>query len=271
MIKALIIDDEPKCISMVKTILETKCTHVKVNGIAQSLDDAYKQITDDTPDLLFLDVEMPYGSGFELLEKFPVHEFEVIFITAYDKFALPAFKVDAIDFLLKPFTEKDLIASVKKAEMRITEKRSLKSRSMISEWNTSGKRIALPTVDGMVFINLDEIIRCEASGSYTEFCLTGGRKEMISKNLSQYEDVLEPFNFYRIHASHLINIRYVRKYVKGRGGYVVMEDGATIDVSVRKKTDFMDNLLKYTAIKLPCFKHYFFDSYSEISYFRHLP
>lgn len=115
---------------------------------------------------------------------------------------------------------------------------------MITEWNTSGKRIALPTVDGMVFINLDEIIRCEASGSYTEFNLTGGRKELVSKNLSQYEDVLEPFNFYRIHSSHLINIRYVKKYVKGRGGYVIMEDGATIDVSVRKKPEFIENLLR---------------------------
>ncbi|MBK8416744.1 MAG: response regulator transcription factor [Bacteroidetes bacterium] len=244
MIKALIIDDEPKCTSLVKTILEKKCANIKVTGTAQSLDEAYKLITDDAPDLLFLDVEMPYGSGFELLEKFPVHEFEVIFITAYDKFALPAIKADAIDFLLKPFTEKDLIASVKKAEQRITDKRAVKNRTMITEWNTSGKRIALPTADGMVFLNLDEIIRCEASGSYTEFYLTGGRKELVSKNLSQYEDVLEPFNFYRIHSSHMINIRYVKKYVKGRGGYVIMEDGATIDVSVRKKTEFIENLLR---------------------------
>ncbi|MBK7391169.1 MAG: response regulator [Bacteroidetes bacterium] len=115
MIKALIIDDEPKCTSLVKTILEKKCANIKVTGTAQSLDEAYKLITDDAPDLLFLDVEMPYGSGFELLERFPVHEFEVIFITAYDKFALPAIKADALDFILKPIHRKRPAVCCKKS------------------------------------------------------------------------------------------------------------------------------------------------------------
>ena len=244
MIKALIIDDEPKCISLIQTILEKNCKSIKVSGSADSFETAYHLIQEQQPDLLFLDVEMPYGSGLELLERFPVHDFEVIFITAYDRFALPALKAEALDYILKPFTENDLVNSVKKAEQRIKDKRIVRSKDIISERNLAGKRIALPTMEGLVFINMEDIIRCEASGSYTTFHLLHDRKILVSKNLSDYTEMLEPFDFFRIHASHLINIRFVRKYIKGRGGYVVLEDGTTIDVSARKKLEFIDNLFK---------------------------
>lgn len=244
MIKALIIDDEPKCISLIQHILEKNCKNIKVSGNADSFETAYHLIQEQQPDLLFLDVEMPYGSGLELLERFPVHDFEVIFITAYDRFALPALKAEALDYILKPFTENDLVNSVRKAEQKIRDKRIVKSKDIISERNLTGKRIALPTMEGLVFINMEEIIRCEASGSYTTFHLLQNRQILVSKNLSDYTEMLEPFDFFRIHASHLINIRFVRKYIKGRGGYVVLEDGTTIDVSARKKLEFIDNLFK---------------------------
>lgn len=247
MFKVIIIDDEPKSISSLKFVLEKNCPQVKVSDTARSANEGFEKIKLHNPDIVFLDVEMPYGNGFDLLNKLPEHNFEVIFVTAYENYAIKAFKVDAVDYILKPFTEDDIIAAIKKAAERVQEKKLIQ----INGHNTHkknhipfSKKIAVPAFDGLAFINIEDIVRCEAEENYTNFFLKDKKKMLVCKSLADYEEMLEPFDFHRIHQSHLINLAYVSKYVKGRGGYVVMQDGVTVDVSARKKMEFLEGIFK---------------------------
>lgn len=247
MFTAIIIDDEPKSISSLKFVIEKNCLQVKVLETARSADDGYARIKQHNPDMVFLDVEMPYGSGFDLLNKFLDHPFEIIFVTAYENFAVKAFKVNAVDYILKPFTEDDIVNAVKKACERIQEKKLIHSNGNVPHRKASfpfSKRIAVPAFDGLAFLNIEDIVRCEASENYTNFYLKDKKKILVCKPLADYEEMLEPFDFHRVHQSHLINLAYVSKYIKGRGGYVVMQDGATVDVAARKKMDFLDGIFK---------------------------
>lgn len=246
MYKVIIIDDEPKSVSSIRFVLEKFCSFVTVSDTAGSVNEAYEKILIHKPDLIFLDVEMPYGNGFELLNKVFLNQFEVIFVTAFEDFAVKAFKVDAIDYILKPYTEDDIIAGVKKAISRI-ESRKL-SQNIVENSGVKGNRLAnrlaVPTFEGFVFLDIDQIIRCEADDSYTTFHLANQSKQIVCKQLTEYEELLAAFGFHRIHKSHLINIQYVQKYVKGRGGYVVMSDGVSLDVSARKKMEFLEHIFK---------------------------
>lgn len=246
MFKVIIIDDEPKSIASIKFVLEKFCNFVSVVETANSVNEAYEKILIHSPDMIFLDVEMPYGNGFELLSKVFINQFEVIFVTAFEDFAVKAFKVDAIDYILKPYTEDDIIAAVKKAVSRI-ENRKLSHYVLDNstvKGNRMANRLAVPTFEGFVFLDINQIIRCEADDSYTTFYLMDNRKQLVCKQLSEYELLLSDFGFHRIHKSHLINIQYVQKYVKGRGGFVVMSDGKSLDVSARKKMEFLDHIFK---------------------------
>ena len=243
MLKTIIIDDEPKSIDSIKFVLSKRCPDINVVETARSAAEAYSGINLHKPDMVFLDVEMPYEDGFELLNKFIGHSFEVIFVTAYENFAAKAFKVNAIDYVLKPFTENDIVNAVKKASERIQEKRLIYNSDARPVQVTS-KRMAVPSFDGLLFLNVEDIIRCEASESYTYFYLKNKEKILVCKSLSEYEDMLAAFDFHRIHQSHLVNLAYVEKYVRGRGGYVVMQDGTNLDVSVRKKIEFLENIFK---------------------------
>ncbi len=240
-IKCIVVDDELRARNGLKKLIENYCSNIEVVAMAESVAAARVAITEHKPDLVFLDIDMPGGDGFDLLEQMDDIPFEVIFATAYDQFALKAIKFSALDYLLKPIDLEELIAAVNKAHQKMgikpdTERyQSLKLN--IAQKNL--ERIALPASDGLVFVNIKDIIRLQSDGSYTVFHTTGNKNTLVTKSLGEYEEILEENGFFRTHHSHIININRVQKYVRGRGGYVVMDDGSSVDVSARRKDEFL--------------------------------
>lgn len=243
MVRALIIDDEPRNVRILKNLLEEFCPEVAIEGEAGDVNTAFTAIRHYKPDLVFLDIEMPYGNAFDLLDKLMPIDFEVIFITAFDTYTLKAFKYSALDYLLKPVDIQDLKAAVKRAVERMAGKNiNLQLANLLGNLkNTqpSLQKIALPAIDGIMFVNVTEIIRFEANGSYTDVHIDTVEKITVSKNIKEYEDILPPSIFCRVHNSHIINLNRVKKYHKGRGGYLVMDDGTSIEVSIRRRDEFL--------------------------------
>jgi two-component system LytT family response regulator len=243
MINALIVDDEPKNIRILQGLLDESCADVKVVGEAISAETAIPLIRDKNPDLVFLDIEMPYGNAFDLLDRIMPVNFEIIFITAFDDYTLKAFKYSALDYLLKPVSIDELKTAVHKAKERIRFK-NINSQLQnlmfnISKSTASLQKIALPYNDGLVFVLLSEIIRFEAKGGYTYVHVSNNQKYVSSKIIKDYEELLPDDIFFRIHNSHIINLNYVKKYHKGRGGIIEMADGAMIEVATRRKDEFL--------------------------------
>ena len=199
------------------------------------------------PDLVFLDIEMPHKNGFDVLNETKDCRYKVIFTTAYDQFAIRAFKFSALDYLLKPIDIRELQEAVEKAAVK-EEQGSLdeKLQVLISQLQSPVRqeRIALPVADGMQFFHTDEILRCESDSNYTHISLTNGKKITIAKTLKEVEESLRGVDFYRIHQSHLVNMNHISKVVKGEGGYVVMKDGTTITISRNKKEAFLESFRK---------------------------
>ena len=247
MLQTLIVDDEKRGRELLRMVLATHCPEVKVIGEASNIKEAHNLIIATDPDLVFLDIEMPGGTGFDLLTKFDEINFEVIFVTAFDKYAIKAIKFSAMDYLLKPVDEEELVKAIKRVEEN-QNKKSNKDRvsNLISNVRkpNDNQKIGLTSSDGLEFIEIKNILRCEADGKYTSVFLHDGKKLLVSKNLKEFEDLLTENNFFRIHHSHLVNLDYIKKYQSGRGGYVVMSDGSTITVSQRKKEDFLSSLKK---------------------------
>jgi two-component system, LytTR family, response regulator len=246
MLQAIIIDDEPKNVRVLRKLVEEFCPGVNIIAEAFDVESAYKVITSSSPDLLFLDIEMPFGNAFDLLDKLKPVSFEVIFITAFNNYALRALKYSALDYLLKPVDIDELKLAVKKA----SDKRQSKAINeqlnnlLYNLQKPALQKLALPTKDGLIFIHTDKIARCEASGAYTLIFTRDGEKITTSRNIKEYEELLPEGLFYRIHNSHIINLNCVKKYYKGRGGYIEMENGTTIEVATRRKEGF----LKYFGI-----------------------
>jgi two-component system LytT family response regulator len=186
---------------------------------------------------------MPFGNAFDLLDKLMPVNFQVIFVTAFDNYALKAFRYYALDYLLKPVDIEELKSAVKKAVERLKEKNMSRKLDVFLQTIRTGKnttsKIGLPTNDGLLFVNVEEIVRCEASGSYTIIYLQDKQKIVVSKTLKEYEDLLPEENFCRIHHSHIVNLSFVKKYIKGRGGYIEMGDGTAIEVATRKRDEFL--------------------------------
>ncbi len=245
-IGAIIVDDEVKSRTTLKSLVERYCDEVDILGMAESVDQAIRLVKQKHPDLVFLDIEMPEKNGFEFLDKTPSGDFDVIFTTAYDSYALKAIKYSAADYLLKPIDIEELVEAVEK--VRQNEKRH-QNQDQFHLLLTSlkeaqkPKRIALPTGKGLQFIEIDNIIRLESEGSYTTFFIKDQSKIIASKNLKEYEDLLISHNFIRIHHSHIINVDFIKEYVRGDGNYVVMEDGTTVTISRRKKDEFLKRIL----------------------------
>jgi len=244
MIRAIIIDDEPKSVQLLKNLLRLCCPMVTVIADTCVTDEAFGLINSHMPDLLFLDIDMPGTDGIDLALSFPDHTFAIIYVTAYDHYAMKAIHTNAVDYLLKPVNEKELVLSVIKAEKRIEENRilSLHKKSNSLPIISTITKIALPLSDGLTLIDIDKIIRCQSDGSYTVFFMADGQKIMVSYNIGEYERQLKSFRFFRIHHSHLINMNHVIRYKKGRGGSVIMSDKEEIDVSARKKEEFLKEL-----------------------------
>ena len=243
MLRTVIIDDEERSRKNLAALLSQECPNVEIVGYANSATSGIERIKKHNPDVIFLDVEMPNGTGFDLLENIEEIDFQVIFTTAYNHYAVKAIKFSALDYLLKPIDIKELKLAVEKAEKRIDTHAKgtnavLKNFSAFSGFH----KIALPTNKGLVLIQVNEIIRCEASGSYTFFWFIDGKKMLVSKNIKEYEDLLVDHDFFRVHKSHLINISHVKKYLHEDGGYVVMADNSKIEVSRRKKDEFLRKL-----------------------------
>ena len=243
MLTAVIIDDEMHSVDVLKNLLATYCPNVKVVGQADHAVAGRKLISEHAPDLVFLDIEMPFGTGFDMLDAIEHKNTSVIFVTAYDHYALKAIKYYAIDYLLKPVDIDELKNAVKKAEER-KEQQSFTALpvSLLKNYLEKGidnSKIALPMADGLQFVNRTEIVRCEACGNYTRIYLQENRTYMVARTLGEYEELLSPYNFLRIHHAHLINLDHIERYVRGEGGYVIMSDGAVVDISRRKKQDFL--------------------------------
>jgi len=245
MIKAIIIDDEYESRNTIHNILKNFCPNVKVIGQAENVSQGVSIINDHPPNILFLDIQMPDGNGFDLLEKLPLVNFKVVFVTAFDEYALKAIKFSALDYILKPIDPQQILDAVNKFESSESEIQHLTSKISTLLRNKNGfERIALPTFEGFKFIDIKDIIRCESDSNYTTIYLNTGEKVLVTRTLKEYEEILSDMDFIRIHQSHLINIRYVDRYIKGDGGNVIMVDGSNVEVSRRKKEEFLIKLIK---------------------------
>ena len=249
-IRAIIVDDEERHHETLRKMLNTFCPHVEISDDAYSVKEALEKIDLKTPQLVFLDIEMPGGNGFTLFDHFEEPPFEVIFTTAHDLYAINAIKYAALDYLMKPVNIRELQEAVARAAKVIGRRGDELSNQKINVLKSNLKlddkrftKIALPSSDGIDFIEAETIIRAEAERSYSNFYLENGKKILVSKPLKDYEELLEQCNFFRVHKSHMINLAHIEKYVKGKGGYVIMKDGSHVDVSVRKKDELLSRLM----------------------------
>jgi two-component system LytT family response regulator len=248
-LKTIIIDDEVNAVDFINTIIGEYCPELEVVGKAHNVTEGVSKIMESKPDLVFLDVEMPNGTGFDLLAHFPEKEFDVVFITAFNHYAIKAIKFSAVDYILKPININEFIEAVS----RVLQKRSSTSvrgndnfKILMENLKTSTpSRLAIPTADGMEYLNPKEILRIEADRSYSWFFLTGNRKILVSKNLKEFQDLLGDRYFFRSHNSHLINLKYVRRFIRREGGYIEMQDGAHIPISRNRKDLFLTHMARF--------------------------
>lgn len=242
-IKAIIVDDEEGSVRTMEELLAKYCPLIEVAGKAYDPEEAAEVIAVQKPQLVFLDIEMPFGNAFDLLDKIAPVEFEIIFVTAFNNYAIKAFRYAAADYLLKPVDIEELKAAVSRIEQRLGDQQvNARIQTLLENLQTpeagAFRKISLPTTDGFRIEDIHNIMYLNAEGSYTYIFLKGGEKFLVSKNLKEFEDILPESIFCRIHHSSIININFVKQYYKGRGGEVVMEDGEVIMISTRKKADF---------------------------------
>ena len=245
MIKAVIVDDEPFCCSSLVILLERYCPEVKVTGIYHSGDDALQAIPEHHPQIVFLDIEMPGMNGFEMLEKLPAIDFEIIFTTSYDQYAIKAIRLSALDYLLKPIDREELQKAVQKVIERSHHPFPQQLEILLQKIHqpiSSAQKIALPSMEGLQMIDVNSIISCASDSNYTIFFIRNKKKIVVSRTLKEIEEMLEEYPFLRVHNSYLINLNEIDKYIKGEGGYLVMSDGSNIDVSRSKKETLLNKL-----------------------------
>jgi two-component system, LytTR family, response regulator len=241
-LKTILVDDNLNSLQNLQQKLIEFCPDIQILGISQSPEEAIVQIRQDNPEVLFLDIEMPRMNGFRMLDELDEYEFDVIFTTAYDHYAIEAIRICAFDYLTKPIAIRDL----QKAVERLTERNQLQTgqriellKQTISGPRDADSRIAIPVGDGLELINISDILRIESNSNYSRIVLSDGRTLVVTRLLKDFENLLAPYQFFRIHHSHLINLRYVKKYLRGEGGQVILQNGDTIDVSRRKKEKFL--------------------------------
>ncbi|HET9279696.1 MAG TPA: LytTR family DNA-binding domain-containing protein [Flavitalea sp.] len=243
MITAAIVDDEGDGREAIQLAIEKYCPEITIAGIYATPEAGITGIRQARPDLVFLDVQMPQMSGFDVLQQLSPISFEVIFVSAYDRYAIKAIKFSALDYLLKPVDVDDLIQAVKKVKDRLHQKgNSYQYQSVLNNIQSkSGKieKLAIPSSNGIDFFNTSDIIYCRADGSYTTLVLKDKQNCLVSKNLKDFEHLLAESGFCRVHHSYLINLAHVQKYIKGEGGYVLLTEGHHVDISRRKKDEFL--------------------------------
>lgn len=243
MLRAIVIDDNQEIRKKNCTLIKANCANVTIIGQADSVESGIKIIRQLSPDIVFLDIEMPDGTGFDLLQELSPITFKTIFITGYEDFAIRAFRFSAIDYLLKPLNVNELVEAVKKAEEQLSKEIfDVKLNNLFAnlERPKNLQNLILKTSDKIYSVNIQDIVNCESDKNYTTFYFINAPKLVVSTNLKEYENLLAPFNFFRTHQSHLINMAYFDHYIKTDGGNtIVMKNKVAIPLSVRKKEDFL--------------------------------
>lgn len=248
MIRTILIDDEPSAVSVLSTLLKKHCREdVEVLAVSNSPEEGKALIEQLHPDLVFLDIEMPGMTGVDLVRSFPSPDFRVVFVTAYDAYAVEAFRLSAVDYLLKPVGSEDVIKVIQKIRHDVRNelgRLSIQLQNLDKLLNNhsgnTDQKIGIAMSDKIVFVNFSEIIYCEANGSYTYVFLTDGQKLVSSKALGEFEDQLGGHRFFRIHHHYLINLKKVKEFQRHDGGYVMMENNKGLEVSQRRRKDFLD-------------------------------
>ena len=244
MLKTVIVEDEASSQETLNNYLKEYCPDVEVVGLAANIEDGKKLIEEVHPDLVFLDVEMPFGTGFDLLESLGKIQFQTIFVTAFSNYAIRAIQYSASNYILKPIDIDELIAAVEKVKKQDASKINATSILLENMRNSRQQetKIVLPVIEGFEIIQAQEVIHCQSDDNFTRFNLENKQKLMICRTLKYYQEILEPLGFLRIHKSHLVNLERVRKYIKGSGGFVVMSNGAELPVSPRQKPILIERL-----------------------------
>jgi len=241
-LRAILVDDELSSLQNLQSKLVEFCPDVEVVATAQKPEDAILFIRQHKPDVLFLDIEMPRMNGFRMLDELGELDFEIIFTTAYNHYAVDAIRISAFDYLMKPVAIKELQNALERlARYRQTHTRDKLDvlRQSLSPNKSQEEKIAIPTNEGLEFIPIKNILHIESSSNYSKIFLTDGKNILVTKLLKDFEDILEPYHFFRVHNSHLINLAYIKKYIRGEGGQVEMQNGDVIDVARRKKEEFI--------------------------------
>lgn len=247
MLKAILVDDEAHCIDRLQNLINNHCDDVRILATASEIEQGYMLINELKPDIVFLDVQIGHHTGFELLQKFSQIDFSVIFTTAHEQYAVRAFKFSAADYLMKPIIAEELRDAVHKVlDNQKNKDRDIDIRVLLhnlhNDLKPGNKKIAIPTLTGYHLVQADDIIRCQSDVNYTIVHLVNQPKVVVSKTLREFEIMLEPHGFIRLHHSHLVNPAYIKEYHKGKGGYVILNDKSEIEVSVRKKEVLMQAL-----------------------------
>ena len=252
MIKAIIIEDELKGLLNLQNLLLQYCENVQVVGQARSIEEGYQlfdQLNGEI-DLAFLDISLPDGLIFQFLDEIRPLDFDVIFVTAYDQYAVQACEYSSIGYVLKPINPDNLVQAV--SRVRLDKAKAIESRLEIFKgvYNNPNafEKMSVSALDGIYFLNIRDIVRLEAEDNYTHIFLKSGEKITASKTIKSYEELLQDMNFYRVHKRHVINLNYMRKFVKGDGGYVVMDDDMRIEVSRRRRPAFMEQMKRLQTV-----------------------
>ena len=240
--RTLIIDDEQECRRATRLIAEKYCPNLQIVGEADSVATGLKAIDQLQPELVLLDIQMQDGTGFDLVQHYETIPFKIIFITSFDQYALQAFQLSALDYLLKPIEPELLIKAVHKA-VTVDVSHTIKQQVEIQLASLQAKqRIALPTLEGLEIFNLDDIMYCESDSNYTMFYLKNNSKFMVSRTIKEYEDILPEKQFVRIHKSYIINLLFVTKYIKGDGGDIVLSNGVCLPIARLRKDKLLEKL-----------------------------
>ncbi len=241
-LKAILIDDELSSLQNLQQKLVEFCPDLQIVASAQKPEEAIILIRQHKPDVIFLDIEMPRMNGFRMLDELGEYDFDIVFTTAYNHYAVDAIRISAFDYLTKPVAIKDLQNTVE----RLTKHRSLHTkdkmellRASLQSVKSQEEKIAIPTSEGLEFIPIKNIVHIESSSNYSRIFFVDGKNMLVTRLLGEFEEMLQPYHFYRVHNSHIINLSYIKKYIRGEGGQVVMQNGDTIDVARRKKEEFL--------------------------------
>ncbi len=244
MLKAIIVDDEEFLRSMIRNMLTDNFPEVDIVAEADSVSSGVNAIEAEKPDLVFMDIEIKGGAGFDILEKVNYKDFKLIFITAFNNFAIKAFKFSAVDYILKPIDREEFLTSVRKAVIEL-EKPLLKEQieNFFNNYqHLQNKKLVLRTVEDIHIVNINDILRCESDNSYTSFHILDGEIIVVSKSIKEYADILSEFGFIRPHQSHLINMNFIKRLDKSDGGFLIMKDGREIPISTRRKQNLLQIL-----------------------------